>query len=56
LAPVPEPDAPAELLPPQRLHPGAADLLAGLRRHDPRLLLAQRDVRRLAPSVSAWLE
>ncbi|MFE2241927.1 helix-turn-helix domain-containing protein [Streptomyces virginiae] len=56
LAPVPEPDAPAELLPPQRLHPGAADLLAGLGRHDPRLLLAQRDVRRLAPSVSAWLE
>ncbi|WP_324610537.1 helix-turn-helix domain-containing protein [Streptomyces sp. H036] len=56
LAPVPEPDAPAELLPPQRLHPGAADLLAGLRRHDPRLLLAERDVRRLAPSVSAWLE
>ncbi|MFJ9937829.1 helix-turn-helix domain-containing protein [Streptomyces virginiae] len=55
LAPVPEPDAPAEL-PPQRLHPGAADLLAGLRRHDPRLLLAERDVRRLAPSVSAWLE
>ncbi|MFJ9549544.1 helix-turn-helix domain-containing protein [Streptomyces erythrochromogenes] len=40
----------------QRLHPGAADLLAGLRRRDPRLLLAERDVRRLAPSVSAWLE
>lgn len=39
-----------------RVHPGAAALLAGLRRHDPRLLLAERDVRRLAPGVSAWLE
>ncbi|MER7467094.1 helix-turn-helix domain-containing protein [Streptomyces sp. NPDC097981] len=47
----PEPD-PA----PQQLHPGAADLLAGLRRYDPRLLLAERDVVRLAPHVSAWLE
>ncbi|MEU4358136.1 helix-turn-helix domain-containing protein [Streptomyces virginiae] len=53
--PAPEPDvvaAPEE----QRLHPGAADLLAGLRRYDPRLLLAERDVRRLAPLVSTWLE
>lgn len=41
---------------PQALHPGAADLLAGLRRYDPRLLLAERDVRRLVPGVSAWLE
>ncbi|MER6199044.1 hypothetical protein ABT234_16980 [Streptomyces sp. NPDC001586] len=41
---------------PRALHPGAADLLAGLRRHDPRLLLAERDVRRLVPGVSAWLE
>ncbi|MER7732548.1 helix-turn-helix domain-containing protein [Streptomyces erythrochromogenes] len=54
--PTPEPEvaaAPEAQLPP---HPGAADLLAGLRRHDPRLLLAERDVRRLVPSVSAWLE
>ncbi|MFB7178078.1 hypothetical protein ACFCYI_10275 [Streptomyces sp. NPDC056257] len=41
---------------PRAVHHGAADLLAGLRRHDPRLLLAERDVRRLVPGVSAWLE
>ncbi|MFF9983836.1 helix-turn-helix domain-containing protein [Streptomyces erythrochromogenes] len=52
-APEPEAEAAPEAQPP---HPGAADLLAGLRRRDPRLLLAERDVRRLAPSVSAWLE
>lgn len=53
--PAPEPEAAAasEAQPP---HPGAADLLAGLRRRDPRLLLAERDVRRLAPYVSTWLE
>ncbi|MEW1718557.1 hypothetical protein [Streptomyces sp. NPDC093109] len=34
----------------------AADLLAGLRRDDPRLLLSERDVQRLAPGVEAWLE
>ncbi|MGW1953952.1 hypothetical protein ACWCPI_14520 [Streptomyces sp. NPDC001920] len=34
----------------------ATDLLAGLRAHDSRLLLAERDVHRLAPAVSAWLE
>ncbi|MFI7354422.1 helix-turn-helix domain-containing protein [Streptomyces avidinii] len=53
--PAPVPDIPA---PPgeQRLHPGAVDLLAGLRRRDPRLLLGERDVRRLAPGASAWLE
>ncbi|WP_328300210.1 helix-turn-helix domain-containing protein [Streptomyces sp. NBC_00435] len=49
-APVPVaaagPEAPA---------PEAAALLAGLRRHDPRLLLSERDVARLAPGVSAWL-
>ncbi|MFE6085224.1 helix-turn-helix domain-containing protein [Streptomyces virginiae] len=36
--------------------PAALELLAGLRRYDPRLLLSERDVRRLAPDVSAWLE
>ncbi|MFE6845678.1 helix-turn-helix domain-containing protein [Streptomyces sp. NPDC057686] len=63
--PVPEPEPeetpeqePEPAPPPPRLelHPGAADLLAGLRRHDPRLLLAERDVQRLAPGVSTWLE
>jgi hypothetical protein len=34
----------------------AADLLSGLRAHDPRLLLTERDVHRLAPVVSTWLE
>ncbi|MDX3540653.1 helix-turn-helix domain-containing protein [Streptomyces sp. MB09-01] len=41
---------------PQAVHRGAADLLAGLRRYDSRLLLAERDLRRLVPGVSAWLE
>ncbi|WP_229379293.1 helix-turn-helix domain-containing protein [Streptomyces sp. VRA16 Mangrove soil] len=34
----------------------AADLLAGLRRHDPRLVLTEPDVRRLAPAATAWLQ
>ncbi|MEJ1200642.1 MULTISPECIES: helix-turn-helix domain-containing protein [unclassified Streptomyces] len=34
----------------------AAGLLARLRVHDSRLLLTERDVRRLAPAVTAWLE
>ncbi|MEU8435813.1 helix-turn-helix domain-containing protein [Streptomyces sp. NPDC029216] len=34
----------------------AVDLLARLRQDDPRLLLSERDVRRLAPGASAWLE
>ncbi|MDQ1028671.1 hypothetical protein QF035_006253 [Streptomyces umbrinus] len=42
-------------------HDSAADrtataLLASLHRDDPRLLLAERDVRRLAPAVAAWLD
>ncbi|WP_404957692.1 helix-turn-helix domain-containing protein [Streptomyces sp. 147326] len=41
---------------PRALHHGAAGLLAGLRRYDSRLLLAERDVWRLVPGVSAWLE
>ncbi|WSQ00138.1 helix-turn-helix domain-containing protein [Streptomyces sp. NBC_01232] len=53
--PQPEPVAPAEVAGPGP-HPGALELLAGLRRHDPRLLLSERDVRRLAPDASAWLE
>ncbi|WP_307826925.1 hypothetical protein [Streptomyces pactum] len=34
----------------------AAALLADLHRHDPRLLLPERDVDRLTPAVAAWLE
>ncbi|MET9426798.1 helix-turn-helix domain-containing protein [Streptomyces sp. NPDC003036] len=34
----------------------ALDLLAGLRHHDPRLLLSERDAEVLAPGVVAWLE
>ncbi|MGK5639030.1 hypothetical protein ACSNOK_12105 [Streptomyces sp. URMC 126] len=34
----------------------AADLLAGLRRYDPRLLLSVDDVRELVPAVQAWLD
>ncbi|MEU1330332.1 helix-turn-helix domain-containing protein [Streptomyces sp. NPDC005865] len=37
-------------------HRVAVALLADLYRHEPRLLLAERDVRRLAPAVAAWLE
>ncbi|MFC8421706.1 helix-turn-helix domain-containing protein [Streptomyces sp. NPDC057236] len=38
------------------LHQQATDLLAGLRRHDPRLLLSATDSEHLAPGVIAWLE
>ncbi|MFE9022188.1 helix-turn-helix domain-containing protein [Streptomyces sp. NPDC007808] len=34
----------------------ATDVLAGLRAYDSRLLLSERDVHRLAPAVSDWLE
>ncbi|MBQ1090930.1 helix-turn-helix domain-containing protein [Streptomyces sp. B93] len=34
----------------------AVDVLAGLRRHDPRLLLSATDAEHLAPAVAAWLE
>ncbi|MFD9724144.1 helix-turn-helix domain-containing protein [Streptomyces sp. NPDC059072] len=53
--PVYEP-APAPPPAPEAVHPQAADVLAGLRRHDPRLLLSERDVARLAPGMSTWLE
>ncbi|WP_328537219.1 hypothetical protein [Streptomyces sp. NBC_00344] len=48
-------------LPRPQLHDGehhraAAVLLAGLRRHEPRMLLAEQDIRRLTPAVAAWLE
>lgn len=53
--PLPQPSAAghAEALERQR---SATDLLAGLHRHEPRLLLSENDVRRLAPAVTAWLE
>ncbi|MFB6517905.1 helix-turn-helix domain-containing protein [Streptomyces sp. NPDC056401] len=44
-APVPVPAA----------EPDAVGVLAGLRRCDPRLLLSERDIARLAPAVSVWL-
>jgi hypothetical protein len=34
----------------------AIDVLVGLRRHDPRLLLSETDAEHLAPGVVAWLE
>ncbi|MBT2369243.1 helix-turn-helix domain-containing protein [Streptomyces sp. ISL-10] len=59
--PAPAPMPPRPPLPqPQALdlerHRVATDLLAGLRRHEPRLLLAEHDIRRLAPAVATWLE
>ncbi|MGV9320660.1 helix-turn-helix domain-containing protein [Streptomyces sp. NPDC003660] len=38
------------------LRQAATDLLAGLRRHDSRLLLSATDTAHLAPGVAAWLE
>lgn len=54
------PDARAQLPRPElhdvARHRTAADLLAGLRRHEPRMLLTEPDIRRLTPAVAAWLE
>ncbi|MFK4066141.1 helix-turn-helix domain-containing protein [Streptomyces sp. NPDC029674] len=67
-APAPEQPARADRVPPPReplpepdtpdldRHRAATELLSGLRHHDPRLLLAERDVRRLTPAAAAWLE
>ncbi|GHJ92995.1 DNA-binding protein [Streptomyces sp. NE5-10] len=56
--PRPEPETPPAPAPPPLTprHARAAELLCGLRAHAPRLLLSERDVRRLAPGVTAWLE
>ena len=62
--PAPEPRAPRRKLPPvprpalrsPALLRAAVDLLAGLRRADPRLLLSTTDTEHLAPGVAAWLE
>lgn len=48
---LPEPDTPD-----LDRHRAATGLLVDLRRHEPRLLLAERDVHRLAPAVAVWLE
>lgn len=58
--PAPRPEPPEPLPQPRtpdlERHRTAAALLAELHRHEPRLLLPERDVRRLAPAVAAWLE
>ncbi|GAA0659790.1 helix-turn-helix domain-containing protein [Streptomyces thermocarboxydovorans] len=62
--PSPGEPAPRKRLPavPQPSHPWptlirtALDVLAGLRRHDTRLLLSATDAEHLAPGVAAWLE
>lgn len=51
LPPVPRPSYPSPTLIQQ-----ATDLLTGLRRQDPRLLLSTSDTAHLAPGVAAWLE
>ncbi|MEU6374377.1 helix-turn-helix domain-containing protein [Streptomyces sp. NPDC046909] len=54
-APQPEPKQAASRPAAPKKTP-AADLLTRLRTYDSRLLLSERDVRRLIPDVSAWLE
>ncbi|MEU9162549.1 helix-turn-helix domain-containing protein [Streptomyces sp. NPDC048424] len=53
-APEPAPESRAAAAP--GLRQEAAQLLAGLRVREPRLLLAERDVERLAPAVVEWLD
>ncbi|MBQ0828722.1 helix-turn-helix domain-containing protein [Streptomyces tagetis] len=53
---VPLPAVPHPAVPAPALLQQAADLLTGLRRHDPRLLLSATDTAHLAPGVAAWLE
>jgi DNA-binding transcriptional MocR family regulator len=59
-APTPAPAPARPVLTPDTDNPdrdrAATALLASLHREDPRLLLAERDVHRLAPAVAAWLE
>ncbi|MFI5823253.1 helix-turn-helix domain-containing protein [Streptomyces rishiriensis] len=52
----PLPAVPRPACPAPALLQTAADLLAGLRRHDPGLLLSACDTAHLAPGVAAWLE
>lgn len=55
-SPTPKPPLPEPQDPDPELQRAAIHLLATLHRDDPRFLLAERDVRRLAPAVAAWLE
>ncbi|MFK4224941.1 helix-turn-helix domain-containing protein [Streptomyces sp. NPDC019890] len=57
-APRPVPPPAPEAGDPQAVedHRPAAALLVELRRDEPRLLLSERDVHRLAPAVTTWLE
>jgi hypothetical protein len=50
------PAVPQPACPSPTLLQTATDLLADLRRHDPRLLLSACDTAHLAPGVAAWLE
>ncbi|MFV0129579.1 helix-turn-helix domain-containing protein [Streptomyces sp. HMX112] len=52
----PRPPLPQPRTPDPQRHRTATDLLAGLRRDEPRLLLGEPDIRRLAPGVATWLE
>jgi hypothetical protein len=52
----PLPAVPRPAYPAPALIQQATDLLAGLRRQDPRLLLSACDTAHLAPGVAAWLE
>ncbi|MFF3815837.1 helix-turn-helix domain-containing protein [Streptomyces bluensis] len=52
----PLPAVPQPAIPSPTLLQTATDLLADLRRHDPRLLLSACDTSHLAPGVAAWLE
>ncbi|MDH6517146.1 hypothetical protein M2163_005873 [Streptomyces sp. SAI-135] len=55
-SPASKPPLPQPQTPTPELQRAATDLLATLHHDDRRLLLAERDVRRLAPAVAAWLE
>ncbi|MGW7527793.1 helix-turn-helix domain-containing protein [Streptomyces sp. NPDC054783] len=55
-APATTSTAPEERGPRDSRHDRAVTLLAGLRRTDSRLILSRRDVDRLAPAVTAWLD
>ncbi|MGW7786327.1 helix-turn-helix domain-containing protein [Streptomyces tricolor] len=50
------PAVPKPVYPSPALLQTATDVLAGLRRRDPRLLLSATDTEHLAPGVAAWLE
>ncbi|WP_459740011.1 helix-turn-helix domain-containing protein [Streptomyces sp. E-15] len=52
----PKPPLPEPQTPDLDRHRTATTLLTTLHHHDPRLLLSERDVRRLAPAAGAWLE